>query len=138
MFSDCGVSDGVVDARVEQLLLKLFDGEADASPVLVVLAQVGLAAVDKDKVFGLPVASVLVSVDLTVHPQLTVGQSPLAPSALVRLGPEDDPVQRLSVVLDPLVKVQVHVQVAEPELSAHDLSVSLLKPAINTEVIITL
>ena len=62
------VGHGVVNSGVKKLLLELLDGEADASPVLVVAVQVGVPAVYEDEVLGLPVAGVLVTVDLSVHP----------------------------------------------------------------------
>ena len=103
---DGGVGHRVVDPGVKEFLLELFDGEPDSSPVLVVRIQVGLAAVDEDKVFSLPVAAVPVAVDLAVHPEWAVGQSLLLPRTLVRLRPKDGAAQALSVVFDSEKKLE--------------------------------
>jgi hypothetical protein len=51
--------------------------------------------VQEDEALALPVARVLVAVDLTVHPQFAVRQPGFLARALVRLWPVDDPGQRV-------------------------------------------
>ena len=76
------VIDGVVDPLVKHFRLELFHREAHSAPVVEIRVQVPGSAVDVHEVLALPVAAVLVPVDLAVHSQGTVRQPLLFPCAL--------------------------------------------------------
>ena len=114
-----------MDVVVEELLLKVLHGEPYSTPVLVRVLQVSFSTVDEGEVLPLPVAAILVAVDLSVHSDGTLGKSLLLASALVRLRPIDDPFQGVLVILDSLLKVKENVEFTEAQLSANHLCISL-------------
>ena len=129
-----GVMDSIMNAVMEQLLLKVLHGEPDSAPV-VALGQVPPAALHEGERLCLPAAGVLppvrvVVVDLTVHPDPAVRQLLLLARTLERLGPVDDPTDGVFVVLDPAAEVEVDIEVTEPQLPTHNLGVPLSEPVV--------
>ena len=65
-------------------------------PTIFTLIQIFFSAVEKHEALALPVAAVLMAIDLTVHPQVAVGQSGLFSSTLVGFWPVYDSGERVS------------------------------------------